>query len=120
MFFAVVNVSLRRISAPRQMNGWMMKWSIVPMLLLLIGCGGSHEAELEAENEELRTRVSELEGQLDNAREEVENLQSSAASLSDEVSRFDSENWSDVVPDVQASADDVQGATDSAEAALSD
>jgi len=58
-------------------------------------------AELESQLEEARSQLSALEDRKDQ-------LQSAASELQDNVDRLASENWRDVIPDIDASADDVE------------
>lgn len=75
---------------------------------LLIGCGQSRTKGLEAENEELRSQVEQLQTQVAGIREKAETLESSSSALKDQMSRFQSEDWRDVLPDAEAASTEVE------------
>lgn len=88
--------------------------------LTLSACSNSPSAEerladVEAENEELRGRIQELEEQLETSQAAAEDVKSEAdevrtasAQLRNEVDRLDTENWRDVVPDIESATGQMQ------------
>lgn len=76
---------------------------IAAMLLLISGCEVGVEERLREENERLESRVDELERQLAQAKQASDNLEGNVSRLSDE-------NWRDVVPDVEADAEELSDA----------
>ena len=58
-------------------------------------------AALEEQLEEARTQLASLEGRRDQ-------LQAASDDLRDNVDRLSSENWRDVVPDIDSSSEDVE------------
>jgi len=102
--------------------------SLVLASALLASCGGSGGGRYAEDNEpdysshepvedERDDRIAELEAQLKEAREiaaELETRQSDVESatndLNDNVDRLASENWRDVIPDIERSTQDVDSA----------
>lgn len=90
--------------------------------LTLGSCGESKNDQLQDQVDDLQSQVDQLQGQLqrvkdatDDVKEKAEAVTSASSDLSGEASRFESEDWQQVVPDVTSAADQV----DSAQAALS-
>lgn len=90
--------------------------------LVLGGCGKSKADELQGEVDDLQAQIDQLQGQLqrvndatDDVKEKAEAVTSASGELSGDVSRFGSEDWQQVVPDVTSATDQI----DSAQAALS-
>lgn len=87
----------------------------VAAAVALSACGEDEKVKaLQDENAELTSRIDELSGKLADAHSKAETLQSevdevqtAASDLGDEISRFDDDNWRDVVPQVRSEADDV-------------
>jgi ABC-type transporter Mla subunit MlaD len=74
--------------------------------LLLCGC-----AESGPSREELEAEIESLQQQISSAREYAEYVDSASSELSDAVSRFNDENWREVVPDVRSASDDLESAS---------
>ena len=103
------------------------------VVLILSGCNQSRIDDLEAQVADLQSelssaesRNSELQSQLEEAQSgisQVESdlgtIQSASSDLTDAVSRFDYENWQDVVPDVTSAASEVESGTSALESSIS-
>lgn len=81
-------------------------------------CGSSKVEELEAQNEDLQEQVGSLKAKLEEVDGHVIELESAQSDLNDAVGRFESEDWRDVVPDVQSAAEEVESATAEVRSAL--
>jgi len=89
-----------------------MKRMILTAVLLLAGCGESETDSLKAENQQLRSQVDQLQTQLADVREKADELETKSSDLQDEVARFGSEDWKDVVPAVISASEEVDTAKD--------
>lgn len=96
-------------------------------LLVLTSCGSSEPTreelaeqvdQLEADKSDLQSKVDALTEQLEDARDKVAKVKSAADDVQAAASRFDGENWRDVVPDVQSASDDLDTAKDDASEAV--
>ncbi len=72
----------------------------------LSACGGGRVGELEAEIEHLEDQVGQARVRLEELESLANDMQSAATDLENTASRFDGENWQDVVPDLQSEAAD--------------
>ena len=111
---------------------------IIFTIALATGCSGSgggryaedYEPDYSANEQaadERDERIAELEAQVEEARSNAEDLQnaqdelrSASADLQYNVDRLQSENWRDVVPDIEQSSSDVDYAQENSESASQD
>ena len=82
---------------------------LIALASILSSCGPSENEKLKAENEELRSQVSQLqekvsdtESAAEKVKTDAEELKVASDDLQTELTRFESENWRDVVPDAKA------------------
>jgi chromosome segregation ATPase len=110
--------------------------TMLAVSLLVAGCGpgSSHypsDSSADEQDEGLcadeSTRIAALEGQLEQARMQLEaleqrktQLQSASESLRSNVERLASEDWREVIPDIDASASDVEDEADQMGSELSE
>lgn len=85
---------------------------ILAFCLLLAGCGESETEKLKRENQELHEQVDALQTQLATIREKADALETSSSDLQEQMARFQSEDWKDVVPAATQASDDVDSAKD--------
>jgi len=83
---------------------------IASLLTLSAGGKSSREIELESDNERLSSRVSQIESQLSDVRDKAGDVETASDEMVEQVSRFESEDWKDVVPSVQSASSDVEDA----------
>ena len=96
-------------------------------IFFLAGCGQSRVDELESEVAELQSKVSELEEKLETAQNNAsdlesnfEDLKNATAEIKNTASRFDGENWQDIVPDLQSAASNIEQKTNDLETVVSE
>jgi|GEM_PF-2294413 len=90
------------------------------LILVLSGCGnpssnsrayeGQEQPEYEVEYSEIEELISEnerLTQENQELRDHIENLNIKISEVNDNVSRYQSENWRDVTPDVENSVDEL-------------
>jgi predicted nucleic acid-binding Zn-ribbon protein len=84
---------------------------------------GGFEREREDPNaieaQRLEEKIHALHGQLEEVENELHELKEASARLQGDVDRFDSEDWSDVVPDVVDANDELQSAVEETEEKIS-
>lgn len=80
-------------------------------VLTLAACGkSSRELELEADNQRLGARVTQLETRISDIQDKASDLEAASDEMVGQVARFESEDWQDVVPSVQSASSDVEDA----------
>jgi len=79
---------------------------------MLAGCGPSKIEQLKAENRELHDKVDQLETKLSDVQEKATALETASDNLKEQLGRFQSEDWRDVVPDAQDPGEEVDKAKD--------
>lgn len=95
-----------------------MKYLIGVMIILstvLVGCGEQMIAQADYDNmvDEKDLRISELESQVLQLQEHIVNLEVKTQEVNDQFERFEDENWRDVVPDADASLEELNTAVES-------
>jgi predicted nuclease with TOPRIM domain len=98
-----------------------LRVSVILASLFLTACGPTEIQKLKSENEDLRSQVDDLQTQVDQLNERLKNVRSAtsdlrekvdtakatSADLESEASRFDDDNWQDVVPRVRDGSSEV-------------
>jgi TolA-binding protein len=99
-----------------------MRGSVRGLLLCfaLAACGPSKSEQLQSENEELRVQVEQLQSQLSEIKEKAESLETSSNDLRDQMARFQSENWREVVPEAEAASSQVESDQDDLKSSIDD
>jgi len=87
-----------------------MRLSVVSTLLVLSACGQTESERLKEENQNLRDQVDQLQSQLSSIKEKADDLETASSTLQDQLARFQSEDWKDVVPEAQEAGEQVESA----------
>lgn len=95
-----------------------MRRLAIAVLLLLGACdrGPTREEltervdQLDAENQELRSKVEALTTQLEEARDAFAKVSRAADEVQSNAERFSNENWRSVVPDVEEASEELDQA----------
>ncbi len=88
-----------------------MKRVAILLCALLSACKSEHEIELEDQLKEVRTSLEATESQFSELKSEIE-------SLNGAIEAFQDSNWREIVPEVQAAAQNVETAADGVETAI--
>lgn len=75
--------------------------------LLLANCGQSETDRLREENQELHEQVQQLQNQLAEVKVKAGDLKTASDALQEQLQRFGSENWKDVMPEAQDAGEEV-------------
>lgn len=80
---------------------------LIPVTLFT-GCDQSvSKSEYDSMVYEKDLKIEELESEVIRLKEHISNLESQTDEVKNQIERFKSENWRDVVPDVESSLDDL-------------
>ena len=95
-------------------NRWTAPLLLALCASILAGCGPTEVEQLESQVDELQTQIVDLQGKLDSAQAKttdiesaVEELRAASDELQSSVGNLDDTNWSEVVPEIQSAASDV-------------
>lgn len=85
-----------------------MRVVILSALLLLTACGDSESDKSEID--QLREENTDLQTQLANVREKADALETASDNLQEQLERFKTEDWREVMPNAVEAGEDVEQA----------